>query len=292
MDQPTQPRESTAIAFGLGAVVLWSTVATGFKLGLAVLAVEQLLLLGSTISWFVFLGAVVWQGRLQISGKDLWLAVALGVINPWAYYLVLFAAYDRLPAHIAQPLNYTWAITLALLAVPLLGQALTKRSLLGIFVSYAGVVALLNLSSASDGAWDAIGIALALASTVLWALYWLANTRSESDPASMMFVSFSVGVPLVFATCVYGPGLPELSATTLSYGAWIGLVEMGVTFLLWQRALKLTHDAARMGQLIFLSPFLSLLLIHYFLGEDITLGAVASLVVIVLGIVIARRRSP
>ena len=39
------------------------------------------------------------------------------------------------PAHIAQPLNYTWAITLALLAVPLLKQPLTRRMLAGILVS-------------------------------------------------------------------------------------------------------------------------------------------------------------
>jgi hypothetical protein len=35
----------------------------------------------------------------------------------------LFEAYDRLPAQVAQALNYTWALTLTLLAVPVLGTA-------------------------------------------------------------------------------------------------------------------------------------------------------------------------
>ena len=58
--QPTEITTSTAhderlaLGFGLGAVLLWSTVATGFKLGLEQLAVEQLLWLGSLISWLVF----------------------------------------------------------------------------------------------------------------------------------------------------------------------------------------------------------------------------------------------
>jgi drug/metabolite transporter (DMT)-like permease len=288
MPSTPQPHESSAIAFGISAVLLWSTVATGFKLGLGVLATDQLLLLGTAISWLVFLLAVVWRRSLAVSRNDFILAIGLGLINPWAYYLVLFAAYDRLPAHIAQPLNYTWAITLAILAVPILKQRLNGRTLVGIGTSYLGVVALLNLSSAAEhDSLDYFGVALALGSTVLWALYWLLNTRSQSDPASMMFVSFSVGLPIVFVTCMAGSGLPSVTGEAMIYGTWVGLVEMGVTFLLWQQALKRTRNTAKIGQLIFLSPFLSLFFIGWFIGEDISAGAVGSLALIVLGIGVA-----
>ena len=66
--------------------------------------------------------------------------LAFALLNPVLYYLVLFEAYDRLPAQIAQPLNYTWAITLALLAVPLLGQRLSGRDMLAVLLGYGGVV--------------------------------------------------------------------------------------------------------------------------------------------------------
>jgi drug/metabolite transporter (DMT)-like permease len=216
----------------------------------------------------------------------------LGLLNPWAYYLVLFAAYERLPAHIAQPLNYTWAITMALLAVPLLRQKLTARSASGILTSYAGVLALLGFSASAEAAGtaelDPLGISLALFSTLLWALYWLLNTKSQCSPASMMFVSFSVGLVLVFATCIYGPGLPVLDGQTLFYGVWVGLVEMGVTFLLWQHALRRTANTAKIGQLSVLAPFISLVPIYLVLGEQITIGAIGSLIVIVAGIMISQ----
>ena len=48
--------ERSALLFGLSAVLLWSTVATGFKLGLRVLEPVQLLWLGSMIS-FAFFGS-------------------------------------------------------------------------------------------------------------------------------------------------------------------------------------------------------------------------------------------
>ena len=103
--------------FGIGAVLLWSTVATGFKLGLRELAPLELLWLGAVTSFVFFAAASLVTGRWPairaLSGRD-WLRLgALGLLNPFLYYLILFEAYARLPAQIAQPLNYTWAITLA-----------------------------------------------------------------------------------------------------------------------------------------------------------------------------------
>ena len=167
---------------GFAAVLLWSTVATGFKLGLAVMTVTQLLWLGTAISWAIFLVYAAATSQLRPSKPLVWQSIVLGSINPAAYYLILFAAYDRLPAHIAQPLNYTWAITLALLAIPILGQRLTRTMLAGIIISYVGVLILLssaNTSDASQLSW--VGVALALGSTLLWASYWLLNSEQPSS---------------------------------------------------------------------------------------------------------------
>ncbi|GIR70608.1 MAG: hypothetical protein CM15mP74_18590 [Halieaceae bacterium] len=54
----------------------------------------------------------------------------VGWLNPGLYYLVLFAAYDQLPAQEAMAINYSWGITLALIAAPLLQQRLTLGALL------------------------------------------------------------------------------------------------------------------------------------------------------------------
>ena len=281
--------ERSALTYAVLAIVLWSTVATGFKLGLAAMAVEQLLLLGTLISWCVFAIYCGIRGRFLIKRQDrVWVPV-LGCLNPFAYYLLLFAAYDRLPAHVAQPLNYTWAITLALLAVPVLKQKLTRGTIIGIVVSYSGVVLLLSgANEAIPGQLNGIGILLALLSTVLWATYWLISTRCSSDAGAMMFWSFSCAVPLVAMACTAGPGWPEWTLTNLAYGSWVGVIEMGVTFLLWQQALRHTRSVARIGQLIFISPFLSLLLINQVLGEVISWQAVAGLAVIVVGLVLTQ----
>jgi drug/metabolite transporter (DMT)-like permease len=212
------------------------------------------------------------------------------LLNPVVYYLVLFEAYDRLPAQIAQPLNYTWAIMLAVLAIPVLGQRLTGRTAMGIAIGYVGVLVLLTqgkFDGLPDLDWP--GVFLAFGSTILWAGYWLFNARSTTEPAALMATSFLMALPVLAVICLLGPGLPALTAENLFYGAWVGLVEMGITFLLWQQALRLSQHAARLGQLIFLSPFLSLLMIGAVLGETIYLTSWIGLGIIVSGLLVTGR---
>ena len=284
----TTVNEKQALVCGLAAILLWSTVATGFKLGLSVLHVAQLLWLAVVTSWLVFFTHNLLWGTFRLQREDRWRVVLLGCLNPCAYYLILFAAFERLPAQIAQPLNYTWAITMAILAVPILKQPLGLRMLAGIVLSYLGVCVLLLTTGDNAGGWNVTGVCLALLSTVPWACYWLLNTRSTSPPGALMFWSFSSALPLIGCVCAMGPGWPPLNIQSLAYGAWIGCLEMGVTFLLWQHALRTTAHAGRMSQLIFISPFLSLMMIANVLGESIGPGVVVGLGVIVLGLIITR----
>ncbi len=283
--------ERAALGYGLAAVAAWSTVATGFKLGLRVMEPLQLLLLGTVVSAVLFAAVATWRSAWHPGWQSLGAGARFGLLNPFLYYLVLFEAYERLPAQIAQPLNYTWAITLAVLAVPILGQRLTRRVLAGILIGYGGV--LLLLSQGRLDTWptlDWLGVGLALGSTVIWAGYWLANARSDLEPVALMAWSFLLATPLVAAACYLGPGWPPLTWEHAAYGAWVGLIEMGFAFLWWQRALNLTARAARIGQLIFLSPFLSLVLIGTVLGETIHLTSVLGLAVIVAGLWVSRER--
>lgn len=290
------------IVLALTAVALWSTVATAFKLGLTLFSPLQLVTLSVTVASLFFLTIALVTGRLnerplrklRASGA-LSRSMGLGLLNPLLYYLVLFVAYDLLPAQIAQPVNYTWSITLALLAIPMLGQRLTRNHLLAIMLSYCGVLVIV-LPAATTGHSDQsiswFGFALALFSTLIWAWYWLVNARDSGDPITMMTISFLTATPILLISCYFVDGWPTVTLTGLSYVVWAGLAEMGLGFLFWQLALRATERAALLGQLIFLAPFVSLLLIHYVLGESVTLTSVLGLVIIVAGIVWSARLPP
>ena len=249
-----------------------------------------MLWLGSVFSLGFFALTKLFIAPTPMTGAVYLRAGLLGLVNPLAYYLILFEAYNRLPAQIAQPLNYTWGITLAILAIPLLKQRLSSKALLGISISYVGVVILVTQgASVGFDTFDVGGITLALFSTLLWSLYWLATIRLDRHPASLMLTGFAVATPIIGLICWFTDGFPPLTPQTLSVGAWVGLFEMGVTFLLWQKALSLTRHVAKISQLIFLSPFISLLLIDQILGETVHPSAIISLGLIVLGVVLVNK---
>lgn len=286
--------ERRALGYALTSVLLWSTVATGFKLGLREMTPAQLLFLGSVVSLVVF-ALAHWRRRRLLPAvapsppRAYLQAAALGLLNPLAYYLAMFAAYERLPAQIAHPLNYIWAIVLALLAAPMLGQRLPGRVWAGMAVGYAGVWVLLTRGALVDLAgFDPVGVALILAGAVLWSLYWLLAARLRLPPETRLLTGFACATPLIGVICHFTDGLPAPSARHLAFGAWLGLVEMGVAYLLWQRALALTRRAGALSQMIFLSPFISLALIAAVLGERIHPSAVAALALIAAGAFLSR----
>jgi drug/metabolite transporter (DMT)-like permease len=290
-----------ALLFGLATVALWSTVASAFKLSLRHLDPLQLLLYACVASLLALAGVLAAQGKLgqlrRVSRGELLRCALLGALNPALYYVILFMAYDLLPAQEAQPINYTWAITLSLLSVPLLGQKLSLRDLAAILISYFGVVIISTHGELTDMRFSSpAGVALALGSTVVWALYWIGNTRSTADPVTGLFFNFLFGLPLVLGATLIFSELPPITPEALLGGAYVGVFEMGVTFALWLTAMKYAAmpdggGTARVANLIFLSPFLSLVFIHFLVGEKILPATLAGLAFIIAGNVLMQLRS-
>ncbi len=265
-------------------MAFWSTVATAFKLALAEMSFLHLLFWAVLSSTFGLALVLAWQRRLILAVKSLrqqWHKAALmGALNPLAYYCILFAAYERLPAQIAQPVNYTWAIVLALLAVPVLGQKLRWQDGIAMLLGYAGVVVISSGGGLAGQPLSWTGLGLAILSTFVWAGYWLLNTKDSRDPVVGLFQNFLLALPVV--ALIAWP-INEIN-WAVATAVYVGLFEMGFTFVLWLYALKLTRHTSRIGNLIFVSPFVSLVLIHFVLGEPIRWVTLIGLVMIIIGL--------
>lgn len=282
-----------AIMFALIAVLLWSTVATAFKLSLQHLSTVELLLY-STVFSLLTLGIILFQqGKFLLifkcSRKEYLLSILLGFLSPFLYYLILFKAYELLPAQQAQPINYTWAIMLALLSVPLLKHEISRQQWIALIISYFGVVVISTEGKPFELTFtDPFGVLLALGSTVIWSLYWIYNTKDHRDPVVGLFVNFTFSLPFVLVYYFLMEDVRFVPVEGLLGAAYIGVFEMGISFMLWLMAMKLTKNTAQISNLIFISPFLSLVFIHFILGEKIVAGTYIGLVLIVIGLVIQR----
>lgn len=275
-----------AMAYGLGAVALWSTVATAFKVALGHMSPLELIWVAALVSWVLMGILVIRRGQMRNALRHGWsTACWAGLMNPVAYYLVLFAAYDRLPGQEAMALNYTWALTMALLAVPILKQRLTPVDVLAGGVAYSGVWVIATRGQVFSVTFaDALGVVLALVSTLIWALYWLLNARDRRPPMVAQWQNFSIAIPVLTILMLMGPGFEWHGITALGAGVYVGLFEMGVAFVLWQMAVHKVSRTAKVSNLIFLSPPVSLLLLHFVIGEPILSSTLAGLVLILSGL--------
>jgi len=286
-------RQAQAYAFAWLTVGCWATVSTAFKLALRELHYAQLLLVANAVAVAVLGAMVVLGGRAgtlrALPRAEHLRSLGLGLMNPVAYYLLLFQAYAMLPAQVAQPVNYTWAIALSLLAVPLLGQRITRADLAAIAISYGGVL-VVSLGSGVDGQginW--VGIGITLLSTVVWALYWIANSRAHTDPVCRVFLNFCYALPATALACALLSDFTAPRGGALLAALWVGVFEMGLTFVFWQRALLLSVNAARVSNLIFVTPFLALLPIAVVLGEPLAPSTLPGMLLILGGLFVQRR---
>ncbi|MDD1795630.1 DMT family transporter [Enterovibrio makurazakiensis] len=285
-----------AIGYGLAAVLLWSTVATAFKITLTYMDPIQMLAAASVVSALSLAAVAAWQGTLNqlastFSRRPLYYLM-LGLINPFIYYLVLFKAYDLLPASLAQPLNYSWAITLTLMAAVFLGQKIRQQDWIAAALGYAGVVVIATKGNILDLNFDSpLGVGLALLSTLLWAGYWILNAKNQADPVIGLLLGFILSLPFSIGLSLYSSdwsGIPWQGWLAVSY---VGLFEMGITFVLWLKAMKLATNTAKISNLIFISPFISLILLANIIGEQIHPTTLIGLVMIIAGLAIQQRKT-
>jgi drug/metabolite transporter (DMT)-like permease len=288
-------KESKAYVFALISVLLWSTVATAFKIGLRELSPLQLIVWASVFSLAIFFVAIVVQGKISllssISPSGLAKSALLGALNPFAYYLILFEAYRLLPAQVAQPLNMVWPIVLALLSAPLLKQKITSLNIIAIVVSFIGVLFISSQGSfAGMKGTNSTGAILALGSSMVWALFWILSVLDHRDEIVKLFWSFAFGCCylLITAFAFTDFRLPTINGLLASF--YVGLFELGITYIFWMKAMQLSDNNAKMGNLTFLSPFISLIFIHFILGERIFFTTFIGLMFIVSGILIQQKK--
>lgn len=284
-------KQKKAYFYAIVAVLLWSTVASAFKISLRYLDVLPLLFYASIVSTVILFCSLLSLKKLNLlrtlSKKDYFRSALLGLLNPFLYYLVLFKAYSMLPAQQALTLNFTWPIMLVLLSIPLLGQKIRLKSILAIVISFFGVLLISTQGDILGLRFTSVtGVSLAVGSSAIWAVFWIYNIKDHSDEVVRLFLNFTFGSCFIFLLILLFSKLQMPSLNAALGAIYIGLFEMGITFLVWLKALKLSKTTAYVANLIYLVPFFSIVVIHFVVGEQIFFSTVIGLFFIVTGIIL------
>ncbi len=289
----------SSIFFALLTTLFWSSVATAFKLGLKTYSPFELVFWSTGFSTFVLLILVLIkhpEGIIspRFNKKAMAFSLLGGTLNPFIYYLILFYSYNLLPARIAQPINFTWPVLLTFLLAIFFGKRVRIVSFLFLAVSLGGVIVL----SAGAGTKDAgtevpvKGIVLGFLSAFFWAFYWIVNLKDQRPELLKLFYYFLIGFVLLFLVGIISDKITfPNNVKDLFYPFYIGIFEMSLSFYFWILALKNAKNPALLGNLVYLSPVISLFIIHLVLEEPLEATTFIGLGLILFGVILQSRFS-
>jgi len=281
-------RQKLAYVYAILAVLLWSTVASAFKLTLRYIDVISMLFFASLASLILLFGILIAQRKLLLlkcySKQDYLQSLLLGALNPFFYYVVLFKAYSLLPAQEAQPLNQIWALILPLFSVIFLRQRIRLKSIFALIVSFLGVWVIVTHGNPFSLSFSCpIGSLLAIGSAFIWALFWVGNLRDTREEVSKLFLNFLFGFFYILVAQLMQGEFRVPPMWGVVGAVYVGFFEMGITFIFWMKALQLSENTAKITNIIYFVPFLSLMIITITVGEVILWSTIIGLVMIISG---------
>ena len=276
--------------YAIISVLLWSTTATVSKLLLGSLDSMQILLLSSLFSFLFLLIINCFNGSIKeikkYKPKDYLIIFALGVIGIFLYDLFFYLGINAMQASQAFIINYLWPIMTVLFACIILKEKFTIRKIIAIIISFIGVIIVSsngNLLSIEKS--SLMGTIYCLLAALLYGLFSALNKKQNYNKytSMMLFYFNSTIISLIYVIATKRFFVPELSQTLGLL--WIGIFTSAVAYTSWALALA-KGDTARISNIAYLTPFISLVWTGIVLKEKISFYSVLGLVIIVLGIFI------
>ena len=264
------------------SVLLWSTTATISKLLLGSLDSMQILLVSSLFS-FIFLLII---NCINGSIKDYLIIFSLGLIGIFLYDLFFYLGINAMQASQAFIINYLWPIMTVLFACIILKEKFTLRKIIAIIISFIGVIIvssngnIFNIDKSSI-----MGTFYCMLAAILYGLFSVLNKKQNYNKytSMMLFYLGSFIISLIYVLTSKKTFMPELNQ--LLGMLWIGIFTSAIAYTSWALALA-KGDTARISNIAYLTPFISLIWTGIVLKEKISLYSVLGLVIIVLGIFI------
>ena len=276
--------------YAIITVFIWSTMAAVVKKILYDIPNLEAL---SVSSIFAFLFLLIMNLKTGVikeikkySVKDYIVISGLGFLGLFLYSALYYYGLAQLTSQEACILNYLWPMMLVIFSCIILKEKLTFTKGMAMLCSFCGLII---LSLGKDGysvGNTTLGIISCILAAACYGLFSVLNKKADyNQNISMMVIWF------VVAVCAMVSGLMTETWVVIEGKQWFGILWLGivtdaVAYLLWALALKGVENTAKIANLAYLTPFLSLMVSAVFLKEKIQLRAFIALIFIIGGILL------
>ena len=271
------------------AILMWSTMATVSKLLLGTMSNFQVLCISSLLAGLSMLVINGISGKLKLLKtyclKDYLIMTGVGMLGIFLYYSFYYIGMGRMLASQAFIINYLWPIMSILFAAILLKEKLTFRKGIAISLSFFGVIIVTGKELIQFDPYMIFGAVMCICGAVCYGAFTALNKKYHYEKGISMMVAFFMSFLLSLLLNLKSLGSWHINLGQLLGLGWNGIFSMAIGNTAWALALE-KGNTAKISNLAYITPFISLIWTALILKEKISIWSVAGLCVIVLGILI------
>jgi drug/metabolite transporter (DMT)-like permease len=296
---PSVMRSRVSLTDGLlvGMALIWGVNASVMKLAVAEMPplVFNAARLGLASIALVVLALGVRQPGL--TRRDVGMLLVLGVLGTGLYQFFMIEGLARTRAGTTALILSSGPAFVALFGRVLGVERITRRGMLGIILSMAGIafVALTQPDALGRKA-SLLGSALVLVGCICWSLFAVlikpyANRLDGRVVTAITIVGGTLPLSLIALPAVNDVAWNELSATTWGAIAYAGLASMVIAYLFWNRGVRLLGPT-RTSMFGNLQPIFALAAARVLLGEKPGPWQLVGAAAIIAGVLLTRTAEP
>jgi drug/metabolite transporter (DMT)-like permease len=283
--------------FAVLGVLGFSFKAILIKLAYAWYPVDAVTLLALRMLYSVpFFVAMAWWASRAPDTRPFtrgdWVSLAaLGCIGYYLASLLDFMGLAYITASLERLILFLYPTVVVILSALMLGQRITRRALIALLLSYAGIalVFVRDLQGATDQAALWIGGILVFASAVLYAAFLVGSVDAIARLGSMRFTSWAMLASTVFVL-VHFAATRDLSALSVSapiHALSLAMAILSTVLPTWLIAESIHRVGANASSLIgTLGPVFTIGLGAVILGEPVYGIQLAGAALVLVGVVV------
>lgn len=279
----------------LAVVLIWAGNYTAIKAALTemdafVFLAVRFLLATVLLVWLLW----VRERDLAFPEGGLMKMIWLGLAGHTGFQLFFISGVARTTSA-----NSSLMVTTSPLLIAVAGRAVglervTRRTLIGLVLTLAGVVMVMLLRGAAVSRESIAGDLLVLGSVVCWAIYVLGLRTVGGEVSSLRVTALTMvtGTPLLMLAAV--PGLLRASLSSIGSKAVIGIIYSGclalvVSYLIYNRSVRLI-GGIRTSIYVCMIPVAAALIAWPLIGEQPTAMQAVGATLITAGVLFAQRK--
>lgn len=270
-------------------IMLWAAIPVVSKKAMVDIDNIQLLFYSTVLSTLILGLMVLWEKNWKViksyKSLDYIHMGSLGVLGNYLYYIFLYGALSRTTASEGFIIAYMWPIFVMLLSFVILRESVTISKLVGITISFVGMLIIATNGNVFTMKFaNPYGDFLAICGAFIFALYSVLGKKVEYDNTFSVFIYFLTALILLVPTIILTSGFVMPKTDTWIWIIINGCFVNGISYVFWFKALAYGKTEI-IANLLYLTPFVSLIYISIFLDEKILVSSIIGLIIIITGVV-------